>query len=314
MSKRGGCGITSVLMFLIVVVIVLIGIVGYLYLKDSWVANRISQIDTKKIRNTVEKSRRVYDDQISPYSKKIGAVVKDQVSKVPVTNIKRSLAEKTSSLIGDTKTNVKAELPSVQKKTTSHKPVSAAVARPPVTTVQKQPATKKKTATKTKAASSSAKTITAIKPSIPTKRNVIVYLTKYIDAENAFSLVSVTRSAVSSSAPLEDALKTLLQGTTEAEDSKGLTTAIPGGVQLKRVIVSNGVAKINYTSQFEAGSGKALMQARIYQVVYTATEFSTVNKVLILIEGKPVSDFAGQKIDLRFPLGRIGFTPRFKDS
>lgn len=330
---KGGCGVTGLLMFLIVIVLVLIGVVGFLYFKDSWVANRISQIDTSKFKSAADKTKKTYED-VSPYAKKAGSAIKEQASKIPVTNMTKALSAKAREMMLEEETNSQVSTkPVAVKKTTNVKTVST-TKKPPATTQEtKKAVTQKKTTTSSTKTTSASKTVAPSKPKIPTasktpttaaksatttasqpvSKNVKVYLTKYVEAEDAFTLVPVTRISSRSGTPLEDTLKTLLQGTTQEEDSKDLTSAIPGGVILKRVVVSNGIAKIDYNAQLETGSGKALMHARIYQIVYTATEFSTVKSVLIRVDGKSPSNFAGQGLDLRTPLARIGSSPRFKN-
>ena len=325
MAKRGGgCGVTGLLMFLILIVVILIGVVGFLYLKDNWVANRHMQLDNKKIKTALEKGKSIYKEDFVPYGKKIEGAVKEKASALPVTNWKRKLKEKAIGMLSSKETNeqLPPDKPLVKQAPVKKKPV----AKVPV----KKEVVKKivyVTNTKVLAKNNAAKKSTQAKPlpiekkspeikksaTVKKNRTVKVYLTKYLESEGAFTLVPVSRSAEASDSPLEDTLKTLLRGTTDDEDSQNYSTSIPGGVILLRVVVKDGIATIDYNRNIESGAGKALMESRIYQIIYTATEFETVKKVQILVDGKALSNFAGQGIDLSQPVGRLGLSPRFKD-
>jgi spore germination protein GerM len=122
----------------------------------------------------------------------------------------------------------------------------------------------------------------------------------------------VTRRLAASDSPLKETLKTLFQGTTSDEEDKQYSSAIPGGVTVRGIRVAGGIATIDLSANFEEGTGKKMMQARVYQVVYTATQYPTVTKVQILLNGKTDSDFGGEGFDLSKPLGPLSsLSPKF---
>ncbi len=82
------------------------------------------------------------------------------------------------------------------------------------------------------------------------------------------------------------ALRALLQGPNAGElgASPALHTAVPAGTRLLSVTVSGGIATIQLSQEFGSGSINSTWGA-IAQVVYTATQFSTVTAVDFQIEG-----------------------------
>ena len=64
-------------------------------------------------------------------------------------------------------------------------------------------------------------------------------------------------------------------------------TSIPEGTRLLGLQISNGVATVNLSSEFEAGGDSISVSGRIAQVVYTLTQFPTVNGVRFEFDGVP---------------------------
>ena len=54
-----------------------------------------------------------------------------------------------------------------------------------------------------------------------------------------------------------------------------------------------------------------MLQARLYQVVYTATQFPEVDSVKILINGKSKNTFSSEGFSIRNPLKRPEKQPIF---
>ena len=62
---------------------------------------------------------------------------------------------------------------------------------------------------------------------------------------------------------------------------------IPSGTRLLSASVKDGIATLNFSQDFEFGGINAdSYRAQLMQIVYTATEFSTVESVQFLIEGQ----------------------------
>jgi sporulation and spore germination protein/immunoglobulin-like protein involved in spore germination len=100
------------------------------------------------------------------------------------------------------------------------------------------------------------------------------------------------------------AMRDLLAGPSPAELESGLGSAIPAGTRLLGISIKKGVATVDLTSEYQSGGGSLSMQARLGQVVYTLTQFSTVRGVRFHLDGSPVNVFSGEGIVLDHPVGR----------
>ena len=93
---------------------------------------------------------------------------------------------------------------------------------------------------------------------------------------------------------LQQALTGLLAGPTKNEAAKKIKTQIPGGTPLRTVIVKNRVATIDLGEKFANGTRIDGLTARVVQVVLTATRFSGVRAVRLLVKGgTPLGLFPG---------------------
>ena len=129
-----------------------------------------------------------------------------------------------------------------------------------------------------------------------------------IDADGKISRVPIMRNVFPSDSPMSDALRSLFSGTTELEEKKSLRTLIPAGTKLLGATVRDGVAYINVSEHFEFNQyGIEGYLAELAQVVYTATEFSTVNSVQFLIEGQKKNYLGSDGIWIGTPLTRESF-------
>ena len=118
---------------------------------------------------------------------------------------------------------------------------------------------------------------------------------------------------------LADALTALLNGPPSVDElelaSPAFRTQIPDGTRLLGVEVTDGIATVDLSSEFDDGAGSATMLARLAQLVYTATRFPGVDEVALRLEGAPVDTFSSEGISLDGALGRdffdgVGVLPR----
>jgi hypothetical protein len=100
------------------------------------------------------------------------------------------------------------------------------------------------------------------------------------------------------------AIEALLAGPTAAERSTGFGSAIPAGTRLLGISLHGGVATVDLTSAYESGGGSRSMQERLGQIVYTLTQFPTVDRVRFRLDGTPVDVFSSAGIVLDHPVGR----------
>jgi spore germination protein GerM len=81
-------------------------------------------------------------------------------------------------------------------------------------------------------------------------------------------------------------------------------TLIPEGTRLLSAMVRGQTAYLNFNEEFQFNTyGMEGYAAQIRQVIWTATEFSTVADVQILIEGRRL-DYLGESIPIGSPLNR----------
>jgi germination protein M len=101
------------------------------------------------------------------------------------------------------------------------------------------------------------------------------------------------------------AVDQLLQGLTASEHGSGVYSTIPAGTDLLGLTISGGVATVDLSSAFSRGSSGAQSRGlRVAQVVFTATQFPTVESVRVKVEGAVPSGFAATGLDLAAPLTR----------
>lgn len=103
------------------------------------------------------------------------------------------------------------------------------------------------------------------------------------------------------------AMRELLAGPSASERSWGFSTTIPAGTRLNGVTVRDGLATVDLSPEFERGGGSLSMQLRAAQVVFTLTQFRSVNRVAFRIDGKPLRMLGGEGLILDPPTTRSDY-------
>ncbi len=93
----------------------------------------------------------------------------------------------------------------------------------------------------------------------------------------------------------------------EREGSPAMSTAIPDGTRLLGVNIKNGVATVDLSGEFAGGGGSFSVMGRLAQVVYTLTQFPSVDKVSFSLDGVPVTTFSSEGVILDGPVGRADY-------
>ena len=118
------------------------------------------------------------------------------------------------------------------------------------------------------------------------------------------------REIPQSDSPLRDALESLLAGPDAGDRAQGLASSIPPDTRLLSVTVKDRIATVNLSESFRfTASGVEGLAAELRQVVATATEFPTVDKVQILIEGKKVQYLGTEGVRIDEPLDNASLAP-----
>ena len=83
------------------------------------------------------------------------------------------------------------------------------------------------------------------------------------------------------------ALEELLEGPTDEETARDYFTSINPGVKIKRLVIENGIAKVDFNEQLQAGiAGSCRVFAIRAQITQTLRQFPAVNDVNISIDGR----------------------------
>jgi germination protein M len=127
------------------------------------------------------------------------------------------------------------------------------------------------------------------------------------------ALVPVLRTVPKIKAAAKAAMTTLLAGPSAAERSATprIRTTIPAATELLGINISDGLATVDLSADFAMGGGTFSVRARLAQVVYTLTQFSTVDRVSFRLDGKPVTVFSSEGILLKKPVTRATYRDDF---
>ena len=115
-------------------------------------------------------------------------------------------------------------------------------------------------------------------------------------------LVPVREETIGAPAVARAALRQLCRG--PSPDS-GLVRTMPPGTVLRNIRIKDGLATVDFSRELKSGqSGGATDELlTVYSIVDTLTQFPTVHRVQILVEGKRLQTLAGH-LDIGGPLRR----------
>jgi germination protein M len=133
-------------------------------------------------------------------------------------------------------------------------------------------------------------------------RSATLYFIRVSD-DGRILAVPVQRTVRFSGGPLTATIQALISGPDADDHNDGLLSLIPGGTELLSARVADGVAYLNFNEAFRFNTmGLEGYLAQMRQVVETAAEFSTVERVQILINGQIVEYLGGDGIYIGTPL------------
>lgn len=135
-------------------------------------------------------------------------------------------------------------------------------------------------------------------------RKSALYFVEVSDS-GAIELKRIIRPVYYTDSPLTETLKALLEGLSADELNQGLINLIPQETRLRSVWVENETAYIDFTEALRFNQfGSEGLHAELQQIVYTATEFQTVESVQILINGDKIDYLSSEGIFVGKPLTR----------
>ncbi|MGL1894533.1 MAG: GerMN domain-containing protein [Spirochaetaceae bacterium] len=117
------------------------------------------------------------------------------------------------------------------------------------------------------------------------KKKIRLFFIKVND-DGEIVLKSVLKSIYVGKSPLSKTLERLLVGPDTQDINRGLLTLVPDGAVVLSISIKDGVAYLNFNEMFRFNSlGVEGYIAQIKQIVYTATEYESVDSVQFSIDG-----------------------------
>jgi len=142
---------------------------------------------------------------------------------------------------------------------------------------------------------------------VKSTRVAVLYLVR-VDEDGAISRHEVKRTVSASDSPMTDALEALMRGPDTEELNRGFISLIPSEARLISAQVRGSTAYLNFSEAFMYNRyGIEGYAGQLKQIVYTATGFSTVKDVQILIDGQKRDYLGGDGVYIGKPLSRASF-------
>lgn len=120
-------------------------------------------------------------------------------------------------------------------------------------------------------------------------------------------LAPVRRHVPATKEVAKAAMQELIAGPTGEEKAADFGTTIPDKTLFLGVALNDSVATVDLSKEYESGGGTMSMSARLGQVVYTLTQFPSIESVLFKLDGKPIEVFSGEGLILDHPLTRADY-------
>ncbi|MHB1342109.1 MAG: GerMN domain-containing protein [Coriobacteriia bacterium] len=135
---------------------------------------------------------------------------------------------------------------------------------------------------------------------LPTDGPAVMRVKLYFGNEDR--VMAVEREIPYTTGVAKAALLELLKGPSATEmQGLALHTQIPAGTTLDAVSITNGVAKVDLSGEFDDGGGTLSVTMRLAQVVYTLCQFPTIDSVEFYMDGTRVDVFTGEGLILEGP-------------
>jgi hypothetical protein len=142
-------------------------------------------------------------------------------------------------------------------------------------------------------------------PPLPATPNSYRLFFSRLGPDGRMEAVEVVRELPAGSTPLTATLRALLLGPTLQEKAQGAITLIPQGSKLLSARLKNSTAVLSFSEEFSHNTlGNEGLLGELKQVVWTATQFSTVNDVQFLIGGQYRDSLGEEGLSIAQPLGR----------
>jgi len=146
-------------------------------------------------------------------------------------------------------------------------------------------------------------------PGVPVELAVYFLLDGTATGGDGPFLVPVHREVPPTLGVARAAIEQLLAGPTSGESTSipAISSTVPEGTQLLDISISSAVATVDVSEEFASGGGSASVLGRLAQLVFTLTQFPTVDSVVLEIEGEVVEEFSSEGVVIDGPLTREDF-------
>lgn len=156
-------------------------------------------------------------------------------------------------------------------------------------------------------AKATSNTIQKPKPAPFKVRDSYLYFIVINEEDGSTHLRKASRSIRYTDSPLTATMHSLLSGVSSSDINNNYMSLLPEGTKLNKLWIKDGTAYMDFNENFLFNSfGREGYMVQLKQIVYTATEFSTVKKVQILIDGKYIN-YLGEGIYIGKPIARQSF-------
>jgi hypothetical protein len=91
-------------------------------------------------------------------------------------------------------------------------------------------------------------------------------------------------------------VEAVLDGPTDAESVAGVNSAITPGTDLLSLLIDDGVATVNLSEAFTSEETPAIAVGSLSQIVYTLTQFESIDGVRFEVNGTPLTNFGGYEL------------------
>ncbi len=140
-------------------------------------------------------------------------------------------------------------------------------------------------------------------PSQKIRRSSLYFV--FVDDSGDISLRPIVRPVYYVDSPLTDTLAALLGGPSADEIRGGLLSLVPEGSKILGIAIREGTAFIDFNELFRFNAfGSEGYRSQLKQIVFTATEFQTVQSVQFLINGERRSYLGPESPYIGEPLSR----------
>jgi spore germination protein GerM len=103
------------------------------------------------------------------------------------------------------------------------------------------------------------------------------------------------------------AMKALLEGPTDVEKQGGMVSSVPKGTTFLGLDIENGIATVDLSKEYSSGGGSLSMMMRLAEVVFTLTQFPTVEGVNFKLDGELIDVLGGEGIIIDHPMSRADY-------